>query len=126
MTDVIEMAARGMACDPRFTKIEAAFIVDHKAKLGGDAREGIQRQLKDGTFTGGFAGIEQYTEVLEEGRLLLGALQSMAVVDAFAQVFPGRAVRINPVDVHRGLKVLENYTPQIRYKLIELLWLPWS
>lgn len=105
--------------DPRFTKIEAAFIIDHKAKMRGDAREGLQRQLKDGTFTGSFSGIEQYSEILEEGRLLLGALRSMAIVDAAAELFPGRTFRIDPKDIHRGIKFIAAYTPVIRYKLYE-------
>jgi hypothetical protein len=66
-------------------------------------------------------GIENYTELLEEGPLPLGALRSMAIVDAAAELFPGQTFRLDPKDIHRGLKFVSAYTPVLRFKLYEQL-----
>ncbi len=57
-----------MVHDPRFTAIENCFITQRKAVFGGDARTGINRQMADGSFTGSMADLEQYSEILGEGR----------------------------------------------------------
>ena len=57
-----------MIHDPRFVKIENAFIVNRKAIFGGDARIGKQYISSDGTFSSTVADLEQYAEILGEGR----------------------------------------------------------
>ena len=54
--------------DPRFVKIENAFIVNRRAVFGGDAMVGKQYISSDGTFTSTIADLEQYAETLGEGR----------------------------------------------------------
>ena len=57
-----------MIHDPRFTKIENAFIVGRKALFGGDASVGKQYMSADGMFVSTIADLEEYSEVLGEGR----------------------------------------------------------
>jgi len=57
-----------MIHDPRFIHIESAFIVNRKAFFGGDARQGKQYMSGDGVFVSTIADLEQYSEVLGEGR----------------------------------------------------------
>lgn len=57
-----------MIHDPRFVKIENAFIVNRKAVFGGDAMLGKQYISSDGQFTSTIADLEQYSETLGEGR----------------------------------------------------------
>ena len=57
-----------MIHDPRFTKIENAFIVNRRAVFGGDAMTGKQYISSDGQFTSTIADLEQYSETLGEGR----------------------------------------------------------
>ena len=54
--------------DPRFTVIENAFIVTRRAVFGGDAHIGKQYISSDGQFTSQIADLEEYSEVLGEGR----------------------------------------------------------
>jgi hypothetical protein len=54
--------------DPRFALIESAFIVDRRAIFGGDAKQGKQYISSEGTFTSTIADLEQYSEILGEGR----------------------------------------------------------
>ena len=57
-----------MIHDPRFAKIEGTFIVNRKATFGGDARQGKQYQSSDGMFVSTISDLEEYSEVLGEGR----------------------------------------------------------
>jgi len=57
-----------MIHDPRFLKIEGAFIVNRKAVFGGDAKLGKQYMSSDGMFVSTIADLEEYSEVLGEGR----------------------------------------------------------
>jgi len=106
-----------MVHDPRFEELERQFIIEKKSKFGGDARQGVQQQTSDGTFTGSFAGIEQYTELLGEGRFLLDLLRSHALVEAVATRYPERSFHLEPKNPHRGLALLAPYTKGIRQKL---------
>jgi hypothetical protein len=54
--------------DPRFMVIESAFIVNRRAVFGGDAKVGKQYISSDGQFTSTVADLEEYAEVLGEGR----------------------------------------------------------
>jgi len=58
----------GMIHDPRFTEIENKFIVSRKAVFGGDAQTGKQYMSSDGVFISTIADLEEYSEVLGEGR----------------------------------------------------------
>lgn len=58
----------GLIHDPRFTVIENAFIVTRRAIFGGDAHIGKQYISSDGQFTSQIADLEEYSEVLGEGR----------------------------------------------------------
>jgi len=64
-----------MIHDPRFVKIENAFIIDRKSIFGGDARVGKQYISSDGTFSSTVADLEQYAEILGEGRHFHNVLQ---------------------------------------------------
>ena len=57
-----------MIHDPRFSKIESEFIVNRCAIFGGDARTGKQYMSADGMFVSTIADLEEYSEVLGEGR----------------------------------------------------------
>lgn len=57
-----------MIHDPRFMKIEGAFISNRKAVFGGDARTGKQYMSSEGIFVSTIADLEEYSEVLGEGR----------------------------------------------------------
>lgn len=57
-----------MIHDPRFTVIENHFIVNRRAVFGGDARIGKQYINDDGTFSSTVTDLEQYAELLGEGR----------------------------------------------------------
>jgi hypothetical protein len=54
--------------DPRFVKIENAFIVNRRSTFGGDARIGKQYISSEGQFSSTVADLEQYSEILGEGR----------------------------------------------------------
>lgn len=110
-----------MVHDPRFEAIERLFIVEKPSFFGGDSRAGMQRQQKDGTFDGQFAGIEQYAEILGEGRNMLGMLRSRAIIDAIAELYPDRKLRINERDSHGALDLLAPYTPKIKQQMSDEL-----
>lgn len=57
-----------MIHDPRFIKIENTFIMDRRPMFGGDARVGKQYISSDGTFSSTVSDLEQYAEILGEGR----------------------------------------------------------
>lgn len=57
-----------MIHDPRFVAIENQFIVNRRAIFGGDARTGHQYINDDGTFSSSVTDLEQYAEILGEGR----------------------------------------------------------
>lgn len=57
-----------MIHDPRFMIIEGKFILNRHAIFGGDARLGKQYISDDGTFTSSVVDLEQYAEILGEGR----------------------------------------------------------
>ena len=54
--------------DPRFSAIENAFIINRRAIFGGDATVGKQYISSDGNFTSSMGDLEQYSELLGEGR----------------------------------------------------------
>ena len=60
-----------LVSDPRFSRIENAFIINRRAVFGGDAKQGKQYISSDGTFTSTIADLEQYSETLGEGRYFL-------------------------------------------------------
>lgn len=108
-----------MVHDPRFESIERQFISKKKGKFGGHVTSGIQYQNADGYFEGSFGAIEQYTEVMSEGRNLIQILQSRAIIDACAELFPDRSFKMDPNDSMRGLKLIAPYTPGIRQQLAD-------
>ncbi len=110
-----------MVHDPRFEVLENVWIDDPSALLGGDARTGIQRQQKDGTFDGGFAAIEKYTEMLGEGRNMIKFLRCRAILTAVHELFPDRSLRVNARDSFGPLALIEPYTPGIREKLVAIV-----
>jgi hypothetical protein len=102
-----------MVHDPRFEKIENLFVITKKSMFGGDAREGVQTQTADGTFTGSFAGLQQYAEMLGEGRYLLGVIKAFSIIEALDELFPDRKLRISGKDSLGALKLLENYPEDV-------------
>jgi len=57
-----------MVHDPRFREIECCFVCDRKALFGGDARYGKQFVTTSGVFSSSTGDLEQYAEILENGR----------------------------------------------------------
>jgi hypothetical protein len=57
-----------MIHDPRFRAIEYCFVFQRKALFGGDARYGKQFITEEGVFSSATADLEQYAEILENGR----------------------------------------------------------
>ena len=57
-----------MIHDPRFIEIEGKFVVTRRSVLGGDATLGRQYIDSDGNFTSSIVDLEQYSEILGEGR----------------------------------------------------------
>lgn len=78
--------------DPRFVKIENAFIVNRRAVFGGDAMVGKQYISSDGTFTSTIADLEQYAETLGEGRyfyyILMHPDKKCALRNWYLRIFP--------------------------------------
>src|SRR5271166_4609612 len=64
-----------MIHDPRFTDLEAKFIVKRRGRLGGDADLGKQYISSDGQFTSSIVDLEQYGDILGEGRNFFCFLQ---------------------------------------------------
>jgi hypothetical protein len=54
--------------DPRFAALEAKFIVRRRGRLGGDADLGKQYISSNGQFSSSIVDLEQYSEILGEGR----------------------------------------------------------
>ena len=79
-----------MTLDPRFAAIENTFIEERRSVFGGDARQGIQTQMADGTFVSGVTELEQYSTILGEGRYFRGALLSLAYEKAIKALFPDK------------------------------------
>src|SRR5260370_33203752 len=79
-----------MIHDPRFETIENCFIINKRSVFGGDTRQGIQMQLPDGTFTTSVTDLEQYSEILGEGRYFHGVVMAEAYAEAIDAMFPGR------------------------------------
>ena len=57
-----------MIHDPRFKAVEYCFVYERKALFGGDARYGKQFITEQGIFSSATADLEQYAEILENGR----------------------------------------------------------
>jgi hypothetical protein len=57
-----------MIHDPRFMQIENSFIKNRRAFFGGNADSGKQYIFADNTFTSSITDLEQYAEILGEGR----------------------------------------------------------
>lgn len=106
-----------MVHDPRFEVIESIFVQKKQGLLGGDATVGVQRQLADGTFDGQMTGIEQYSEILGEGRNMIDFLRCRAILDAISELYPDRQLRYNEKSSYGALDLLKPYTPGIREKL---------
>lgn len=57
-----------MIHDPRFTNLEAKFIVKRRGRLGGDADLGKQYISGGGQFSSSIVDLEQYSDIIGEGR----------------------------------------------------------
>lgn len=108
-----------MVHDPRFDALERLWVVEKPSMFGGDSRTGVQRQLSDGTFTNSMAALEQYSEMLGEGRYMMKVLRARAIIEAIAERFPEKQLRINERDPLGALALVAPYTPGIRAKLAE-------
>lgn len=64
-----------MIHDPRFNTLEAKFIVKRRGRLGGDADLGKQHISSNGQFTSSIVDIEQYSDIIGEGRNFFCFLQ---------------------------------------------------
>jgi hypothetical protein len=106
-----------MVHDPRFEKIENLFVITKKSMFGGDTREGMQIQTSDGTFTGSFAGLQQYAEMLGEGRYLIDVIRAFSIIEALDELFPDRKLRVSGKDSLGALKLLEDYPADIKNSL---------
>lgn len=79
-----------MVNDPRFTAIERAFIRERKAVFGGNATTGLNLELSDGSFYRSVEDLNQYSEILGEGRYFHSVLRSMSYVKAISVLWPHR------------------------------------
>jgi hypothetical protein len=61
--------------DPRFISIEGKFIIPRRGRLGGDATLGRQYISGVNQFTSSIVDLEQYSEILGEGRNFFNFLQ---------------------------------------------------
>ncbi len=68
-----------MVHDPRFSKIEACFIHNRQAVFGGDARQGLQTISETGVLGSSVENLEQYSEIIGEGRHFAEVLQRRGV-----------------------------------------------
>lgn len=57
-----------MIHDPRFNLLEAKFIVKRRSLFGGDTTQGVQYIDSNGNFTSSISDLEQYSDILGEGR----------------------------------------------------------
>lgn len=109
-----------MIHDPRFVQIENAFIVVRKGRLGGDATSGQSKQLADGSFTSGAEDLNQYSEILGEGRYLHSVLRSMSYHAAIAKLWPERRFAIPKKEYLPGLFVFNRLRVEEQAQVLEL------
>jgi len=103
-----------MVMDPRFAAIENLFIIDKPAKFGGDARQGLQRQGGDGTFDGGFSGLQQYAQILGDGRFLHKVVRSIVVDAAIQELYPAKKLWTRVKTEWPGLEMVKDgYHPDV-------------
>jgi hypothetical protein len=77
-----------MVHDPRFNRIEGCFVIDRKAMFGGDARLGKQFINDKGMFSSTVNDLEQYSEILAEGRHFIESLWAFAVEKGILALYP--------------------------------------
>jgi hypothetical protein len=64
-----------MVHDPRFVKLENTFVIERKARFGGNATVGVSIITEDG-MGGGNNDLERYSDILGEGRNMLKAVRT--------------------------------------------------
>jgi hypothetical protein len=77
-----------MVMDPRFNRVEGCFVIDRKAMFGGDARLGKQFINDKGMFSSTVNDLEQYSEILAEGRHFIESLWAFAVERGILTLYP--------------------------------------
>jgi hypothetical protein len=80
-----------MIHDPRFIQIENSFIRFRQGRLGGDATTGKIKQMPDGSFQTSVEDLNQYSEILGEGRYFHSVLRSMAYHEGVIELWPGES-----------------------------------
>jgi hypothetical protein len=101
-----------MIHDPRFEKIETAFIRERRKYFNGDSRTGINKQLADGSFNSGVEDLDQYSEILGEGRHFHAVLRSMARHKAFTELYPTGLVFVPKGEIMPGNFIFNRLTPE--------------
>lgn len=79
--------------DPRFQAIEACFVINRISLFGGDSRLGKQTITDSGLFTSTVNDLEQYAEVLAEGRHYLTSLKARAIEEDIKSRYPNRTFK---------------------------------
>jgi len=109
-----------MIHDPRFIAIENAFVRVRKGVFGGDATLGIQRQQPDGSFSSAIEDLNQYSEILGEGRYFHSVLRSMAYHKAIISLYPGRPFSVPRKETLPGIFVFNQLSPEGQKEVAEL------
>lgn len=94
-----------MIHDPRFIQIENSFVHFRQGRLGGDASTGQSKEMPDGSFHTSVEDLNQYSELLGEGRYLHSVLRSMAYHEAAIALWPKRHYMEEITDPLPGLAI---------------------
>lgn len=110
-----------MIHDPRFVAIENSFI-KHKGNrfIGGDATQGVNRQQPDGSFASGVEDLNQYGEILGEGRYFHTVLRSMAYHKAIGALWPNRKWAIPKKEFLPGIFVFNKLAVEDQQEVVKL------
>jgi hypothetical protein len=83
-----------MVHDPRFMEVEGCFVIDRPAIFGGDSRLGKQYFDDRGVFTSTVNDLEQYAEILAEGRHFQLSLYSNEVSKILHETHEGTKFKV--------------------------------
>ncbi len=101
-----------MIHDPRFEQLENVFIRRRSGIFGGDATTGVNTQSQDGSFNSSVDDLNQYSELLGEGRYFHAVLRSMSLYTAIATLFPDRKFTVHKQEVLPGISVFNRLSAE--------------
>jgi hypothetical protein len=110
-----------MIHDPRFVAIENSFVKKKPNRfLGGDATQGVNRQQADGSFSSGVEDLNQYGEILGEGRYFHNVLRSMAYHKAIGELWKRRRFAIPKKEYLPGIFIFNQLLPEEQAEVVKL------